>query len=134
MRYKKDYTDYLIEKYYSEKKSEKADTINSKDSDEYKKKLYASLDKMDILKDIDYAVDVNIMKVILEADSIKEKQKSFHESLLFAAVCSIIISIMLFITIKFSLFTEVLYFEIVIFFIMPVLIIPFAKLAGTKEE
>jgi hypothetical protein len=120
---------YLIDRYYGEA-DDKIDIHQDKDMQE---KLASSLDKMNAIKDMDFDIDVNIMKTIVSAQEISNKKRIFIETLGFAALCISLLLTVSFIIFKFRLFTQVLYAELLIFIIMPFVIIPFAKYARMKE-
>lgn len=120
---------YLIDKYYDET-DDKIDIQQDKDM---QKKLASSLDKMNAIKDMDFDIDVNIMKTIVSAQEISNKKRVFIETLGFGALCISLLLTVGFIVFKFNLFTQVVYAELLIFIIMPFVIIPFAKYARMKE-
>lgn len=120
---------YLIDKYYDEA-DDKIDIQQDKDMQE---KLACSLDKMNAIKDMDFDIDVNIMKTIVSAQEMSNKKRIFIETLGFGALCISLLLTVGFIVFKFRLFTQVLYAELLIFIIMPFVIIPFAKYARMKE-
>lgn len=119
---------YSIDEYYNETD----DKIDIQDKD-MQQKLASSLGKMDAIKDIDFDIDVNIMETINSAQEIKHNKKALNEALGFGILCVSLLLTISFIVLKFKLFIQIFYAEIIIFTLMPFIIIPFAAYARMKE-
>lgn len=115
--------DILIDKYYKENLNDKAlDIEDAKDCSIFNEKLNRSIDMMSINEKItDF--DVDISRIIDMAEGIKRKRKNKFETIVF-----ILSSIIILLSFNGGLILLgekfLLYFQIFIFFNMPLIIFP----------
>jgi hypothetical protein len=87
MREKNNQEDRLIDEYYNE-----ALNSNITSDSKFKASMEKSLAKMDIIEDLDFPLDINILEIISKGEEVKDKRKVKFELAGFIAVCFLIIS------------------------------------------
>ena len=113
--------DHFIDKYYDEIPQS---NLTSKEEEfiEYKNKLDQSLEKMDIINKDDFNLDVNIFKIINEAEEIKLRKRNKLETLIFTSLSLIILLTGVFVILSFNVIYLV-YIEIFITSLLTFLLI-----------
>lgn len=118
----------VVDEYYKEHSSR----IIEPDY-EFKDKMDRSLTYMDSLEGLDFPIDINILQIIAEGEQIKERKKYRLELFAFIAACTFIISAVT-VIIGITSAKVFLYFQLIVSSIMPLLIIPAAKISAKKGE
>lgn len=96
-------------------------------------KIEESLKKMDLIKDLDFPIEINILEIITKAEEIKEdKRKVKFELLGFISMC-IVILLTVFAAAISTNPKIILYIEIIIYVFMPFVLIPITKYIKVKE-
>lgn len=121
--------DNLIDKYYNEDFDKKYT-----DDDKFYNEIDESLDKMNVIKDIDCDMDIDISEIIESAETIKNKRKRIIENIAFAIISIIIFSAFAFTAASNGMKFIVIY-EITIITLIPFTLIPISmiELKGGKQ-
>lgn len=115
---------HIIDNYYKETSSFQE---SYSESDElFKEKLEKVSEKMDMLEDLDFPMDINILGIINTAEAIKDKKKLRLESFAFIGVCLVIISAVVLLSLSVNV-RIILYAEAVISILLPLTLIPIAQ-------
>jgi hypothetical protein len=126
MKEKDKIEDRFIDEYYGE-----ASKLNIPPDSDFKTSMEKSLIKMDVIKDLDFSLNINILDIISKGEEIKDKRKIKFQLSGFIAVCILIISTL--ITVLISTSPKIyLYVYAVISLLLPLILIPIAR--DTKEE
>ena len=122
--------DHFIDKYYDEIPQS---NLTSKEEEfiEYKNKLDQSLEKMDIINKDDFNLDVNIFKIINEAEEIKLRKRNKLETLIFTSLSLIILLTGVFVILSFNVIYLV-YIEIFITSLLTFLLISSGQSGRTQ--
>jgi hypothetical protein len=129
MRKENSKEDHIIDSYYDEA-AQVIRALEEKD-EAFKRKMEASLEKMDILEDLDFSMDINTLEIIAKAENIVTKKKMRTESFIFILVCIVIISVFAFLAINVDI-RIVIAIEVIISTVLPLTIIPIARTAKAK--
>lgn len=119
----------VIDKYYSELPDKPRERLSDEEiilSD----KLDLALDKMDILKTDTSNCDINIFEIINKGEMIKQNKRNSLEFLIFIFLSLLIISSIILTTIYFGQ-KFYIYYQLLTIVLIPILIIPIAKLSQT---
>ena len=124
--------DYFIDKYYDEIPQ---NNLTSKEEEfiEYKNKLDHCLEKMDILDKDEFNLDVNIFKIINEAEEIKLRKRNKLETLIFTSLSLIILLTGVFVILSFNVIYLV-YIEIIITSLLTFLLISLAIYSKARGD
>ncbi|KOA20626.1 hypothetical protein CLHOM_07680 [Clostridium homopropionicum DSM 5847] len=126
----------LIDKYYNEVYGK--ELLNNQLSEEelkeaikFQESLKRSKEKMDLIHDLDFSMDINVMEIIQKADAINCSKKNRWEIIGFIFLAlGILLSIAiiaLYIDVKY-----ILYFQLVMITFAPFALIPISKFIITK--
>jgi len=119
---------HIIDNYYKETSSFQE---SYSESDElFKEKLEKVSEKMDMLEDLDFPMDINILGIINTAEEIKDKRKLRLESFAFLGVCLVIMSAVVLLSLSVDV-KIILYAEAVISVFLPLTLIPIARKVKT---
>ncbi|QGU95890.1 hypothetical protein GOM49_13015 [Clostridium bovifaecis] len=128
--------DSIIDKFYEEDYDEGLLNLalqqsNSEDITYFEKKLSLSKNKMDLISDTDFNLDINIIDIINEAEEINNKRKGRLETGMFIFVALMLFcafgAITIFLDIRY-----IIYFQITMVTIAPFILIPISKAVLTK--
>ncbi|WP_298838971.1 hypothetical protein [Clostridium sp.] len=119
----------VIDKYYNEL-PDKVEKNMSTEEIILSDKLNLALNKMDILKPDILNCDINILEIIKKGELIKQNRKNSLEFIFFISLSSLIISSLILITFYFG-DNFFVYYELLTFILMPIVIIPLAKILQT---
>ena len=122
----------VIDKYYNELPHEAEKNMLTEEK-KISDKLNIALNKMDILKTDTSTFDINILQIIEKGEMIKENKKNILEFIIFIFISLLIISALVLITFYFGEKFFV-YYELLTIVLIPILIIPLAKLSQTGGE
>lgn len=78
----------IIDKFYDE-----ASNSSMSEKDKFADRMEQSLAKMDVLKDLDFPIGVNILEIISKGEEFKEKRKTKYELVSFSGACLLILSV-----------------------------------------
>lgn len=124
----------LIDKHYNEAYDTNVLKEN-KNIESLENKIEVSVNKMDLLDDMDFSFDIDTLKIIEQAEQIQARKNSIEENLYFIIASVLILSIfgVVFICIGIK---SVIYFEIALICIMPWSLIPLSiyGLRGHQDE
>lgn len=135
MRQSDKYINIIIDKYYGEdaEQSNEHDLANEDTIQEFNDKFHISLNKMDLIKDLDFELNINIMDIIERAEETKSQNKFRYELLGFIAACTLILTFL--IIFIFSINLKILiYSELILSLLLPLSVIPFSRNAKVKGE
>jgi hypothetical protein len=120
----------LIDAYYGENNGVNPDRIESAT---FQYKLHKSLKKMDILNNVNFEPDINIMDIISKAEALKEKDNNLREIVSFLTLCSLLMGAVF--IVAFTLSSKVIiYTEVLISVLFPIIFIPVAIKIHMKEK
>lgn len=128
--------DSIIDKFYEEEYDGRLLNFELqqnklKDAIDFEKKLSLSKNKMDLISDMNFNLDISIMDIINQAEEINNKKKSKLEMVMFILVASMIFcafgTVAIFLDIKY-----IIYFQIIMMTLAPFILIPISKSVLTK--
>jgi hypothetical protein len=123
----------FIDKYYNELPGNNFTTKEETEFMEYKNKLEASLEKMDIINDRECDLDINILEIVNMADEIKLRKRNKVENLAFIALSLLILLTGVFLVLSFNI-KYLVYIEIVITSLFPFLLISLAIYSKARGD
>jgi hypothetical protein len=126
MKEKGNAEDRFIDEYYDE-----APKSNIAADDSFKTSMKKSLAKMNIIEDLDFPLDINILEIISKGEEVKDKRKVKIELAGFIAVCFLIVSTLAALLINTNP-KIYLYAYAAISALLPLIVIPIAR--NTKGE
>lgn len=118
----------IIDEYYKETPEQQL--INE---DSIMEKLPPSLEKMDLLNEMDFSMDINIMEIVAKGSTIADKKRLKYELAGFIAACLSIVGVVAIIMLKTNpkIF---LYVQAVLTYLLPLTILPAAKRARRDNQ
>lgn len=119
---------HIIDNYYKEASS--FQETHSESEELFIEKLEKSLEKMDVLEDLDFPMDINILGIINTAEEIKDKKKLRLEGFAFISVCFVIITAVVLLSLSIDV-KIIIYAEGVISVLLPLTLIPIAQKVKT---
>jgi hypothetical protein len=123
----------FIDKYYNELPGNNFTTKEETEFMEYKNKLEASLEKMDIINERECDLDINILEIVNMADEIKLRKRNKVENLAFIALSLLILLTGVFLVLSFNI-KYLVYIEIVITSLFPFLLISLAIYSKARGD
>lgn len=121
MREKNNQEDILIDEYYNE-----ASKSNITADESFKASMEKSLVKMNVIEDLDFPLDINILEIISKGEEVKDKRKVKYELAGFIAVCFLIVSTLAAVLISTNP-KIYLYAYAAISAVLPLIVIPIAR-------
>jgi|GEM_PF-1162961 hypothetical protein len=138
----------LIDKHYNEsydinllnqsRNQEQVDVNNNTvdkavDTAGFESKMDGALEKMDLADNIDFNINIDTLKIIEQASQIQAKRNSFKENVCFIITSILILSVFSVVFINIGI-KFLIYFQLILFFIMPWSLIPLSKHALRRSE
>jgi len=123
----------FIDEYYNELPKNSYTAKEENEFLEYKNKLNASLEKMDIINDGEYDLNVNILGIVNMAEEIKTKKRNKVETFCFISLSLLILLIAMFLVLSFNI-KYLVYIEILIVSLFPFLLIPIAIYSKNRGD
>jgi hypothetical protein len=118
----------IIDEYYGEALKSCLST-----EDNFADDMENTLAKMNVIKDLDYPLDINILEIIAKAEVIRDRRKFKFEAAGFILVCLITASILG--TLLFHTGPKIyLYIQAAISAVMPLIVIPIAINCKSRGE
>ncbi|AGK96349.1 hypothetical protein [Clostridium pasteurianum] len=127
-RYNEAYDINLLNKAKNEEQiNENNDTLDkSVNLEAFEDKMNSALEKIDLVDNIDFNINIDTLKIIEQAEQIGAKKNSFKENIYFIITSILILSAFSIVFLKLGI-KFVIYFQIVLAFIMPWSLIPLTK-------
>lgn len=135
MKQSDEFKNNIIDNYYNENHqlNNEHKVSNEDNLQAYKEKLQISMNTMNLLNDLDFELDINIMDIIEKAAIVKREKKSMYELFGFITICILIISFIVIlafsINIKFLIYSEILFSAL-----LPLIVIPISRNTKAKGE
>lgn len=121
--------DKIIDKYYDELPAEVVKDM-SQEEKFLSENLNSALSIMDVLKTDTSTCDINILEIIAKGQNIKQKRSNSLEFLTFMAFALFIILSLILITLCFGE-KFFIYYELLTLILIPILMLPLAKITQT---
>lgn len=115
--------DYIIDSYYKE--ASNISEASTESDDFFKSKLENALTKMNAAEDMNFHMDINILGIINKAEAIKDRRKLRVEGTCFIALCILIISSLVFLSMSIDIKIVIL-IEAATSVFLPLTLIPVA--------
>jgi hypothetical protein len=122
----------LIDDYYSLRENGASHNISENIEDDFTKKLHSSMSKMDALANEDFNLEINILGIISEGEEIRLKAEDRKEFIKFIFTAALILTSIVLLTV-FVNHNIFIYWQLIVFSIIPFTLIPLAKYSLSKE-
>jgi hypothetical protein len=99
----------------------------------FESKMDGALEKMDLADNIDFSINIDTLKIIEQAAQIQTKRNSFKENVCFIITSILILSVVSVVFINIGI-KFLIYFQVLLFFIMPWSLIPLSKHVLRRSE
>ena len=122
----------IIDDYYKKRESDSSDIMLDNMGDGFAKKLHSSMSKMDVLTEDNFDLDINIMEIISKGEKVRNKASDTKEFIKFILSAILILTTLILLTVLIN-HNIFIYWQLIVFFIIPFTLIPLAKLSLSKE-